>query len=48
VELYIDTRWWNQLPVSFGVRYCRLLDADLLGISPNQWELVLPVDLYSR
>jgi hypothetical protein len=48
VELYFDTRWWNQLPVSFGVRYSRLLDADVVGISPDQWELVLPVNLFAR
>jgi hypothetical protein len=47
-ELYFDTKWWNQLPLSFGIRYSRLLDADLLGISANQWELVLPVNLLSR
>lgn len=47
-ELYFDTRWWNQLPVSFGIRYSRLLDAGTLGISPNQWELILPVDLLAR
>lgn len=47
-ELYFDTRWWNQLPLSFGIRYSRLLDADILGISANQWELVLPVNLLSR
>jgi hypothetical protein len=44
-EVYFDTKWWNQLPVSFGVRYSRLLDADLLGLSPNRWELIVPVDL---
>jgi hypothetical protein len=47
-ELYFDTRWWNQQPISFGVRYSRLLDAGTLGISPNQWELILPVDLLAR
>lgn len=47
-ELFFDTRWWNQLPVSFGIRYSRLLDADRLRISPNQWELVLPMNILSR
>jgi hypothetical protein len=47
-ELYFDTRWWNQQPISFGVRYSRLLDAGTLGISPNQWNLILPVDLLAR
>jgi hypothetical protein len=47
-ELYFDTRWWNQLPVSFGIRYSRLLDAEILGVSANQWELILPVNLLAR
>ena len=48
VEIYFDTRWWNQLPVSFGIRYSRLFDAGLAGVSPNQWEIVLPMNLLSR
>lgn len=44
-EVYFDTRWWNQLPVTFGIRYSRLQDGDLIGLQPNQWELILPVDL---
>ena len=47
-ELFFDTRWWNQLPVSFGVRYSWLLDAGQLGISPNKWEIILPVNIFSR
>ncbi len=47
-ELYFDTKWWNQLPVSFGVRYSRLFDTDLTGRGPGQWELVLPLNLLSR
>jgi hypothetical protein len=47
-ELFFDTRWWNQLPVSFGVRVSHLLDngfntADRKG---NTWvEFILPVGL---
>jgi hypothetical protein len=44
-ELYFDTKWWNQLPVSFGISYSRLLDGDIVGLSPNQWEFIVPVDL---
>lgn len=44
-EVYFDTKWWNQLPVTFGIRYSRLMNGDLLGLAPNQWELVLPVNL---
>jgi hypothetical protein len=47
-ELYFDTKWWNQLPISFGIRYSRLLDPDFLGKSPNQWEFILPLNLLSR
>jgi hypothetical protein len=45
VELYFDTRWWNQQPVTFGVRYCRLLDADSYVNPPNvnRWEFIMPV-----
>jgi hypothetical protein len=48
MELNFDTKWWNQQPVSFGLRYSRLVDANLQGISPNQWELILPVNLIAR
>ncbi|MGI8952491.1 MAG: TolB family protein [Chitinophagaceae bacterium] len=46
VEIYFDTKWWNQQPVSFGVRYNRLLDYKLLSEQPNQWEIILPVNLF--
>lgn len=45
-EIYFDTRWWNQLPVSFGLRYSRLLQADWQsGKGSNRWEIILPVNL---
>jgi hypothetical protein len=45
-EIYFDTRWWNQQPVSFGIRYSRLLDNEFRGITnPNQWQLILPMGL---
>lgn len=47
-ELYFDTKWWNQLPLSVGIRYSRLLNENFAGLSPNQWEIVLPVNLLSR
>ena len=47
-EIYFDTKWWNQHPVSFGFRYSRLLDGDLEGLAPNQWEFVLPINLIGR
>jgi hypothetical protein len=47
-EMFFDTRFWNQVPVSFGIRYSRLLDTDLLqpGRNPNQFELIVPLDLF--
>jgi hypothetical protein len=36
------------LPVSFGIRYSHLLDPDYEGRSPNQWELILPLNLLSK
>lgn len=47
-ELYFDSKWWNQLPLSFGIRYSRLLDKESQTRSPNQWELVLPVNILAR
>jgi hypothetical protein len=45
-ELFFDTKWWNSLPVTFGVRYSYLLDADRVGASsPHLFEFVLPVTL---
>jgi hypothetical protein len=45
-EIYFDTKVWNSLPVTFGIRYARLLDTDLLNTGvKNRWEIVLPVGL---
>jgi hypothetical protein len=46
-EIYFDTKWWNQQPVSFGVRYSRLLDSRLVNpnLNPNVWEFILPLNL---
>ncbi len=46
-ELFFDTRWWNQQPVTFGIRYSRLIDNEFRGTTqPNVWELILPVNLF--
>jgi hypothetical protein len=48
LEIYFDTKFWNELPVSFGIRASYLLDdgfssQDRKG---NTWvELILPLDL---
>lgn len=48
-ELFFDTKWWNELPLSFGLRYSRLLDTDIFGNRGNNWfEFVLPVNLLQR
>ena len=45
-EIYFDTKAWNSLPVSFGVRFSHLLDKDLRnpGIK-NLWEFIVPIGL---
>lgn len=46
-ELFFDTRWWNQEPVSFGVRYSQLLDQQFIGgTKAGYWEIILPVALF--
>ncbi|MEO7310833.1 MAG: hypothetical protein ABIX01_10585 [Chitinophagaceae bacterium] len=46
-EMFVDTKVWNQLPITIGVRYSRLLNNEFRGVTqPNQWEIVLPVSLY--
>jgi hypothetical protein len=47
-EIYFDTKVWNLFPFSFGVRYSRLLDTDLLDRrrSPNQFEIIIPTNLF--
>lgn len=44
-EIYFDTKWWNQQPFQFGIRYSRLTDYKIVGQQPNQWEFILPVTL---
>ncbi len=44
-EIFFDTKWWNQHNVNFGFRYSRLMDGELQGLAPNQWEFILPVNL---
>ncbi|HJU45622.1 MAG TPA: hypothetical protein VJ647_02510 [Chitinophagaceae bacterium] len=48
-EIFFDTKWWNEFPVSFGVRYSYLLDRDLFGSAgANRFEFILPVNLFQR
>jgi hypothetical protein len=45
IELFFDTKWWNQHPVSLGIRYSNLQDARRQGLSEHQWEFILPISL---
>lgn len=48
-ELFVDTKWWNQYPLSFGIRVCRLLDQDQFdGFRGTRVEFVLPVSIIPR
>ncbi|MEP6615469.1 MAG: hypothetical protein ABJA57_02770 [Ginsengibacter sp.] len=48
-ELFFDTKWWNEAPLTFGLRYSYLLDDDIFGgIGRNRWELILPVNLLKQ
>jgi hypothetical protein len=44
-EIYFDTRWWNQQPITFGVRYSRLVDNEREGLQPNRMEIILPITI---
>ncbi|MBX3242447.1 MAG: hypothetical protein KIT80_04855 [Chitinophagaceae bacterium] len=45
-ELFFDTKWWNQQPASFGIRYSYLPDYSKAGLgAPHSIEFVLPVNL---
>jgi hypothetical protein len=44
VTVFFDTQWFNQVPISFGIRYDYLLDPDLFGgTGRSRIELVLPI-----
>lgn len=48
-ELFADTKWWNQYPLTFGVRISRLLDRDQFdGYKGNFFEFVMPVSLFPK
>ena len=43
-ELYFDTNWWNQYPLTFGVRYSHLLDNEVAGpTQKNVFEILVPI-----
>ena len=46
-ELYFDTKWFNQHPITFGIRYSYLMDKDIFGgIGNNRLEFILPVSFF--
>ena len=48
-EISLDTKWWNQVKVSFGFRYSYLFDQNVFGhSSPHKWEIILPVNLFNQ
>jgi len=43
-EIYFDTRWWNEYPLTFGVRFSHLLDNELNGVTQkNVFEILVPI-----
>ena len=48
-EINFDTKWWNQVNISFGLRYSYLLDSDLFNNGgSNRWEIILPVNIFNK
>ncbi len=48
-EIFIDTKWWNQHPLSFGFRTSYLLDRDFYYNNRNlAFEFILPVSILPR
>jgi len=46
-ELYFDTKWFNQHPLTFGIRYSHLLNDDVFGgVGRNRIELILPLSFF--
>ena len=43
-ELYFDTNWWNEYPLTFGIRFSHLLDNELSGATQkNVFEFLVPI-----
>jgi hypothetical protein len=48
-EIFIDTKWWNQYPLTFGFRVSKLLDQDQFdGFKGMVYEFILPVSILPR
>jgi hypothetical protein len=43
-ELYLDTKWWNEYPLTFGFRVSHLLDRPPGGVTQrNVFEVLVPI-----
>ncbi len=48
-EIFVDTKWWNQYPLTFGFRVSRMLDQDQFdGFKGTRYEFILPVSILPR
>ncbi|MDP4263089.1 MAG: hypothetical protein Q8941_11225 [Bacteroidota bacterium] len=48
-EIYVDTKWWNQYPLTFGFRVSHLLDNDFYTHSKGTvYEFILPVSILPK
>lgn len=49
-EVYFDTKWWNQYPLSFGFRISYLMDTDFISRQSGVpvFEFILPVSIIPR
>jgi hypothetical protein len=50
-EIFVETKWWNQYPLTFGFRISHLLDDDPRGGNAKGstvFEFVLPVNIIPR
>lgn len=48
-EIFVDTKWWNQYPLTFGFRVSRLLDEDFATRAKGTiFEFVLPVSILPK
>lgn len=48
-ELFIDTKWWNQYPLTFGFRVSKQLDPDQYDLRKRTvFEFILPVSILPR
>lgn len=48
-EFFADTKWWNQYPLTFGIRVSHLLDIDQFdGWKGTLFEFVLPVSIFPK